>query len=344
MIWIDKKYIHICSGHLRNFKQKSHSLYNFSCPICGDSETNTRKARGYLIEKDNRFVFYCHNCFRSLPFGKFLKEISPAIYKDYVMEKFRERGEGNKKRKEAKKVEGGSNMKLFKMFSSGPQFRKFCIRATDLPESHPALEYLVNRQIPLDKIGNFYYCEDFKRFEDILPDYEGRLRSEPRIVLPVRDRKDEIVAFVCRALDQKSSLRYVNLLVDKNGDKFLYNINNIDFNRRVYVVEGPIDSLFLNNCVAVGTADFSCVQSVLVKDQTTLVFDNQPLNRSLLNNIYKMANRGWSIVVWPSFVKGKDINDMIRSGVTADEVKKIIDEHTYSGLKLKLKLAEWTKR
>ena len=56
-LFVDTKYIHQISFRLRNFKQKSQKLWNFSCPICGDSQRNKTKARGYIYEVKNHLNF-----------------------------------------------------------------------------------------------------------------------------------------------------------------------------------------------------------------------------------------------------------------------------------------------
>ena len=68
MQYVEVKYINIVSSKLRNFKKKSDSVFNFSCPLCGDSKVKKNKARGYFIENKGTFVFHCHNCTVSLSF------------------------------------------------------------------------------------------------------------------------------------------------------------------------------------------------------------------------------------------------------------------------------------
>lgn len=338
MLWLEKKYVLFCQGYLDKFKAKGNDVWNFRCPFCGDSQISSRKARGYIFRDKDRLHFKCHNCFEDYPFPQFLQLISPPLFKDYLVEKYRPT------KKKIDVVEDASKeqaMKLLNLFSA-PSFKKFCTPVTSLDKNHTVNEYLDSRSIP-DKT-HFWYCENFKQFEQLLPHYKDRLFSGPRLILPVYNRQKEIVAFVCRSLRETDKLRYINLVVDPNQDRFIFGIDRVDLTKRVNVVEGPIDSLFLPNCIGIGTADFSSIKGILSKDSTTLIYDNQPLNRELIKNIYKMANFGWSICIWPKWIKQKDINDMVKAGMDPAYIMQIIDEHTYSGLKLKLKITEWTTR
>ena len=109
------------------------------------------------------------------------------------------------------------------------------------------------------------------------------------------------------------------------------------------ITEGPIDSLFLPNCVAVGNADLKNIASYFAKENTILIFDNQPRNRELTKSMKAAERDGHKIMIWPDSTFEKDINEMILSGKTPEEVKTIIDNNIYSGLSLKMKLNDWCK-
>ena len=75
---------------LRKVQESKADLYNFRCPICGDSKKNKSKTRGYLYAVKANTNFKCHNCGASMSLNNFLKHVDPAVHKQYVMEKFKE--------------------------------------------------------------------------------------------------------------------------------------------------------------------------------------------------------------------------------------------------------------
>ena len=70
------------------------------------------------------------------------------------------------------------------------------------------------------------------------------------------------------------------------------------------------------------------------------VYDNEPRNREIINRISKTIDRGDKIVIWPSTVTEKDVNDMTMSG---HNVMNLLESNTYSGLKAKIKFNNWKK-
>ena len=77
---VDSKYIGLVSSRLPKFKRVKANLYNFRCPICGDSQKHKNKARGYLYPIKVNTNFKCHNCGASMSFNNFLKEIDPTLF------------------------------------------------------------------------------------------------------------------------------------------------------------------------------------------------------------------------------------------------------------------------
>ena len=131
--------------------------------------------------------------------------------------------------------------------------------------------------------------------------------------------------------------KYITIKLDSDADK-IFGLDKVDMNKKIYVVEGPIDSLFLDNCIAVAGSDFGNVEGDL-----TVIYDNEPRNKELVKQIQKTINGGRSIVLWPDNMKEKDINDMILSGYTKSEIQKIIKDNTFEGVSAKLRFTGWKK-
>ena len=148
---IDSKYIGLISSRLQKFKKVKADLYNFRCPICGDSQKHKNKARGYFYVVKNNTNYKCHNCGASLSLNNFLKTIDTTLYKQYTLEKFKEGHTGKNF------VTDEPNL-IFKK----PIFKSKII----LPlctEVESGRTYLQKRKLDPDK---FYYAENFKEFSN----------------------------------------------------------------------------------------------------------------------------------------------------------------------------------
>ena len=319
---VDSKYIGLVSSRLQKFKRVKSDLYNFRCPICGDSTRNKNKARGYFYLVKNNTNFKCHNCGASLSFNNFLKELDPTLHKQYTLEKFKEGHTGRGFVVEAPKLE-------FKK----PVFKK----ALDLPKASevPAAKvYLEKRKLNPEK---FYFADKFKEWtntQKVTFDTIGR--DESRIIIPMYDKDNNLIGFQGRSL-VPNSVKYITVMLDEEAPK-IYGLNEVNEQLPIYVVEGPFDSTFVNNSVALcgSDGDVRCLKGSSI----VFVYDNEPRNREIVNRIGKCISRGESVVIWPSGIVEKDINDMILAG---HDVQSVIKLNTYSGLEAKVKFNNWKK-
>jgi predicted RNA-binding Zn-ribbon protein involved in translation (DUF1610 family) len=319
---VDSKYIGLVSSRLQKFKRVKSDLYNFRCPICGDSTRNKNKARGYIYAVKNNTNFKCHNCGASLSFNNFLKEMDPTLHKQYTLEKFKEGHTGRGFVVEAPKLE-------FKK----PVFKK----SLNLPKasSNPvAKEYLEKRKLNPEK---FYFADKFKEWtntQKVTFDTIGR--DECRIIIPMYDRDNNLIGFQGRSL-VPNSVKYITVMLDEEAPK-IYGLNEVNEQLPIYVVEGPFDSTFVNNSVALCGSDGDL--GYFKGSDVILVYDNEPRNREIVNRIGKCISRGQSVVIWPSGIIEKDINDMVLAGLNVMDVLK---SNTYSGLEAKIKFNNWKK-
>lgn len=142
-----------------------------------------------------------------------------------------------------------------------------------------------------------------------------------------------------RALDQ-SKIRYIT--IKKEEAKKIYGLNRIDLTKQIYVVEGPIDSLFLNNAVATMDANLTSVSDILPSN-IVLVFDNEKRNKEIVKNMERAIKRNFQVCIWPDSIEQKDINDMIKSGFTTQNIHDIIRQNTFVDLKAQLQFNLWRK-
>jgi hypothetical protein len=319
---VDSKYIGLISLRLQKFKKVKANLYNFRCCLCGDSKKNKNKTRGYLYQVKNNTNFKCHNCGASMSFNNFIKNIDPTLHKQYTLEKFKEGHTGKSFVVETPKLE-----------FTKPKFKK----SLDLPKASTnsrAKEYLVDRRIDPDK---FYYADKFMEWANKQRrTFNNIVRDEPRIVIPMYDESKNLIGFQGRALNSSAN-KYITVMIDEDAPK-IYGLNSINKKLPVYVVEGPFDSTFVSNSVALcgSDGDVSCLEGSSI----VFVYDNEPRNREIVDRIRKCIDGGQKVVIWPNEIDQKDINDMILAG---HNIQYVLELNTYSGLEAKIKFNNWKK-
>ena len=319
---IDSKYIGLVSSRFQKFKRVKADLYNFRCPLCGDSQKNKSKTRGYLYAVKTNTNFKCHNCGASMSFNNFLKKIDPTLHRQYTLEKFKEGYTGKNFVVEEPKFE-----------FSKPTFSK----KLDLPKASSnqlAKEYLEKRKLNPEK---FYFADKFQEWVNSQkPTFNKIVRDESRIIIPMYDTQNNLIGFQGRALGSSLN-KYITVMLSDESPK-LYGLDQIDFTKPIYIVEGPFDSTFIQNSVAMCGSDVD-IRSFSWSDYIW-VFDNEPRNREIVNRISKTIDRGDKVVIWPTNIFQKDINDMVLAGLNVMDVLK---SNTHSGLEAKVKFNEWKK-
>lgn len=319
---IDSKYIGLISSRLPKFKRVKSDLYNFRCPLCGDSRSSKSKARGYFYSVKNNTNFKCHNCGASLSFNNFLKKVDTTLHQQYSLEKFKEGFTGKNFVVEEPKFEFNK-----------PVFKK----KIDLPkasENEVAKKYLLNRKLDPDK---FYFANKFKEWVNTQKHtFNSTEFDESRIIIPMCDVDNNLIGFQGRTLGPSQN-KYITVMLVDDVPK-IYGLNKVNQTKPIYIVEGPFDSEFVENSVAMCGSDFD-IRSFNWSDYIW-VFDNEPRNREIVNRISKTIDRGDQVVIWPKTIEKKDINDMIIAGLNIMDVLK---SNTYKGLEAKVKFNLWKK-
>ena len=321
MDFVDVKYINLISSRFQKFKRVKNNLYNFRCPICGDSQTNKNKARGYLYQVKNNTNYKCHNCGVNISFNNFLKQVDTQIHKQYIFEKFKEGNTGKNFTTQAPALK-----------FEAPKFKQ----KLNLPKASfnvIAKQYLEDRKL---NPNNYYYAEKFKEWTNSLrPTFDNVNKDEPRIIIPLF-YQNTFVGFQGRALGP-SKVKYITIMLTDDAPK-IYGLDKVKKNKSVYITEGPFDSTFISNSIALCGADGD-VGKWGISD-AVWIYDNEPRNTEILSRISRVIEMGQKVVIWPSTIKEKDINDMILSGLN---VQSVIESNIYSGLQAKLKFTTWKK-
>ena len=326
-MYIDIKYLNLLSSRLDKFKQTKRNVWNFRCPICGDSQRNKNKARGYVYETKGNLIFKCHNCGTSMNVDRLINKIDPVLHKEYRLEKFQD---GKKPKPDMRKVK--------RIISEKPHFKKDILKdlipISKLNNSHPAKEYLLNRKLPTEAL---YYTEKFKEWTNsVKPDtFQDVTQDEGRIIIPFKSEEGDVFGFQGRSLNN-TSVRYLTILLQEGMPK-VFGLDKIDYAKPIFITEGPFDSLFLENAIAMAGADVSNLHTA---GHYIYILDNEPRNGAITARIKKLIDSGENVVIWPSHIRQKDINDMILAGLS---VENIVKSNIYSGLNATLKFNEWKK-
>jgi transcription elongation factor Elf1 len=318
---VDSKFIGVISPRLEKFKKVKPNLYNFRCPICGDSKKNKSKTRGYLYNIKADINFRCHNCGASMTFSNFLKELDPVIHKQYVFERFKNNSTGR-----------GTVVEEPTFNFETPKF-KTKIELPLCSEVQRGREYLEQRRLDPKK---FYWAEDFTGFiNSIKPTFGSHVPKESRIIIPLYYNKD-LIGVQGRSL-LPNSVKYITTIFYDDAPK-IYGLDSIRRGAPVFVTEGPFDSTFISNSIALCGADGDVRKWGV--STPVWVYDNEPRSKEITERISKTIARGDSVVIWPSNIYEKDINDMVLAG---HDVQSIVESNTYDGLEATLQFTTWKR-
>jgi hypothetical protein len=340
-MYIDKKFVNFVGASLEKFVWKKDTLASCRCPICGDSSKNKNKTRGFFFVNKNKYFYKCHNCGVSCNLYGFLEKVSPSLCKEYSLEVWKD-GDGLKTKKKTEPVVAIKKIK-----------KKYTIElpsVSELPPNHPCRTFVELRKIPRTAWKYLYYAEDFGTWaRTINSESAEALEQSSRLVIPIVNEKGELVGAQGRALsitgdrNARKTARYITIKTEGQEHKGWFGLDRVDTGT-VYVVEGPLDSLFIPNCVAmIGLSDALNVPSHLKSRSLVYLIDNEPRNEAVVLTIGKLLDQDKKVCIWPDHIKHKDLNDMIMAGMTEKELLQTIKENTVSGLSGKIKFNNWKK-
>lgn len=313
---VDKHFVNYISSRLQGFSWKDQTVAWCRCPICGDSTKSRSKKRFYIYERDGRTYVYCHNCNYSTTFRSFLKTKFPEVFHQYQLSLFIPQEGVAEEKNEAT-----------------PSLWDFsvCKKINELPKDHFVYRYVERRRIPFNKV---LYCSDINK---VLLDSDKVIKSIPTLVIPFYKRFQEPEVFQIRFFDPKITPKYLTFKASKDALK-IYNYDFVNLNKSVYVTEGPIDSMMLNNAVAVSGSDLLFASSKIPKP--VFIYDNEPRSRVICRKIWKVIKEGYHVVIFPD-LPYKDLNDMLVKGNI--DVEDLVKSNTYQGLNAELCFHAWRR-
>lgn len=341
--WLDAKYVSLLSFRLRNFKKKGSSTWNFSCPVCGDSKSHKHKARGYIYPSKGKLLFHCHNCNVTMDVPKFVKYVDSSLYDEYIKEKLTADPQ-QKEEDELTKFVTKMKPPKFQSESALKHLKKI---SAFKPDS-VIKQWVESRMIPPKYHFKLYFCKEFKHWVNLqVPDKfdeESLKNDEPRLIIPFLDKEGKMFGFQGRSFKKKALVRYITIILDDTKNK-LYGLDTVDETKTIYVVEGPIDSMFLPNCIASCGSDLTTNLPAVSKDQSkfVIVYDNEPRNKETVKKMEKAIDNGYTVCIWPDGFEIKDINDMVLGGMNPNKIVDLINTNCYKGLEGTLRLQQWKK-
>lgn len=352
-IFVDQKYLVMVGGRFRNFKRKGAGLYNFSCVKCGDSQKKKKSAHCYAFPADDGLRVYCHRCGFSSWFGKFLKSVDDELYGEYLLEAF---GRDDRRTSIEDELDRAAELAS----QAPPEFTRRSDptdelpSVSELPRDHIARMTCVSRMIPRDRWDDVYHVDDFVGWaKKIVPGkYDSMTFTEPRLLLPIRDRTSRLIGFQGRSYSSASRAKYMTAALDREPP-FLFGQERVQEGSPIVVMEGPIDSMFVPNAVASagGVVQRELAKTGLSKSSFVVAYDNEPRSPITVDKVRRAAREGYPVFVWPEDVRAKDFNDwhvdLVESGVKPESIPGLMAWHiarrTFTDLEAELEIQHWSK-
>jgi transcription elongation factor Elf1 len=331
----EKYHISMLGQYLEKFKKKTENSWTFRCPSCGDSQKNKNKTRGYIFHdsKNDGYVVKCHNCGYFSDLKNFIREFTDnSFYRNYISDRYRAKSSSSYLIKDTP---------IVKEIESIDLFDTFC-RAS---ESKDCISFLKKRKIPSEVWDTLYYTHNTKKLFDVFPNQlEEEFKEKidcARLIIPFYKPCGELFAIQARSLNN-FSMRYITFKIDSEYP-LIYNLNKYDRNNLVFVTEGPIDSMFLPNAIAVAGSDFARICDFVDKENSIIILDNEPRNYEIIKKYEKFITMGYKVFIWNSKIKEKDINDLILTECSSNVIVDFIKKNSWCSHRAKLELTKWRK-
>jgi hypothetical protein len=357
--YIIKKYL----SYL-NLKQYSEhrSEINFRCPLpnCGDLQSKKSNPRGYVIHLDSTHPrYHCHNCSTDITFYNFIRLIDQRVFQQLKQElknyKFEDFAKGTKK-KDVEVVE----VKTTKKKKKRRKIRKlsdYLYSISEMKRTHRVVKYLKDRRIPKAHWDNLFYFNDnpydfYDKFF-VTDKYENRIaRAFEGVLIPFYNRDDKLYGFTLRNIHPEhiDPRRYIKLNYkdDPLDDDFI-GVNKVNFNKKVYIVEGILDKLSIrrdNQVLAMTSLNtkLTKIPKNINKKNIVYLFDNEYYNLDLIDSALKVINAGYGVMLWDKKMRAKDINALKKENHKNgnpwrdDDFFNYFDNRTFYGLEAEMEL------
>lgn len=353
-IYLQLKYVSMLSSKLTGFKWvKKDKEVCFRCPLCGDSQSNKKKRSAYFYINPDGVSFHCFKCGISQSLYTFLKNSYSDLFLQYKTDFITENGFGYRWEEKKQQAKEPIVKRMTMVFSKTPLQK--LKKISDLGENHFAKIYVESRKIPKSVWSDLYFTENYKKWihENVNKESFVSLTEEQmnypdqRLVIPFLNMSKTPYAYQGRYLGtSEKATRYITVKDERFTDDLplIYGLEKIDKTKPIFVLEGPIDSMFVPNAIAVAGSGLNKILSKKTSLDFIFCYDNQPRSKTLVKLYDKIIKSGHKIIIWDKSILSKDINEMITSGEL--EEKTLVDrlmEMSYNGFTAELKFSEWKK-
>lgn len=341
MHYLDKKYINLISNRLLNFKWVSNDTASFRCPVCGDSKKSLRKSRGSFFVYRTVTFFGCYNCGGSIDsngknptFDRFLFYFDQGLWQEFRLETLRDKDLYHTK--ETLKAE-----QEVKNIIIDPLVFSNIKKISQLSINHPARKYVDKRK--LTSFADYlYYVSNFPKWVSEtfvhMKKWE-KVAKHPRLIFPCYDKNNALIGFTARAL-LENSIRYCHVKLSEDHD-FLFGLERLDTNKKIKILEGNVDSLMIDNAIAVMGSNLNSVHTFT---NCVYIYDNQPRNKEICKLLESTIKAGKDVVIWPDGFEFKDLNDaVVKGNHTKESLEKVIEENTFCGIMALVRFNQWKR-
>ena len=136
----------------------------------------------------------------------------------------------------------------------------------------------------------------------------------------------------------------MTIKVDEDSSK-IYGADTVDESKDfVLMLEGPLDSLFLPNGMAITGGSLN-LESVPYPDKRIWVMDNEPRHVDTIKRMNRLIEAGETVCFWDeSPWQSKDINDMVKEdGADPSDILEYILANSHKGLFAQLRMTKYCK-
>jgi len=268
---------------------------------------------------------------------KFIKLVDEFVYKDFIVERMME-GKSSEEKKDP--ILNYAKPK-FITTTALSELKKI----SQLKHDHYSRQYVDERQIPTSQHHRLFHAPKFMSWVNtFIPGKfaENALRHDgPALVIPFINKDGRMHALQGRYF--QGDVRYITIVTDESVPK-IWGLDKYDKGTRGYVLEGPIDAMFLPNAVATAGGTELSTLRFLNEDNIVVCFDNEPRSKDTIKKIEKSIHHGFKVCIWPDGLAYKDVNDMVKDGgMKPSHVQELIDRNTFRGLTATLQLNKWKK-
>lgn len=310
---------HVVNKYINLFNlkrlEKKGDKWNAECPICKEGKSAGRKKRFWVLRDNTKTTLYCFNCGFNTSFESFIYTHYNHLYIPFKKDCISDNLIYEPPKEENKEIDTDIMTKFI-----------------PLKKSREGLLYFKKRKLPKSLVEKSYYTDNFiKIVSDYkLSNFKYIPKQDKRIVFPVYNNKK--LKYIQGRTITNSKIRYMNVQV--NDGKKIWNYDDIDWSKKVLLFEGIFDACYFDNSGAILTSSIN-----IDKSNAVVVLDNDiHTEYTIKKKALNMANKGYKLAIMPSYIKEKDINEMIMNGWKKDDILDLINKNTYSGMSAKLKL------